>query len=351
MKTIERPKTPTIKDIASACGVSAATVSYVINGKSVLRPETRERIFKTMREMNYFPNALARGLQTKSMYAIGVMLGAVGPSEFIVNPYTSGILQGVIREARRSKFHVTLFTNDWISAEISGPTVRDGRTDGVVLVAPILGTDVMTALPAIQPNVVAISAPPSDKVDVVDVDDYEGGRLAARYLASMGHTRIAYLTGNDDLYSHKPRLSGFLDGLAAAGIEPEADLIQVSHFDGSLAARQALDLMGRTKPPTAIFGGNDTIAIAATEALIAAGFSVPRDVSILGYDDMPAAGIVTPRLTTVRQPLSEIAEQATRLLIERIVGAENEQPHRKAQAIKLSPSLVERQTVARLVGK
>ncbi|HEY3330856.1 MAG TPA: LacI family DNA-binding transcriptional regulator [Capsulimonadaceae bacterium] len=352
MKTQTRLQKPTIKDIANACGVSTATVSYVLNGKSVLRADTRERVYQAMRDMNYHPNALARGLHTKTMRALGIMLGTVDPSEFVVNPYTSRILQGVVQEARRQKFHVTLFTDDWLGADASGPSIRDGRTDGILVVAPILGTDIMDTLPEMQPNIVAISAPARPFVDIVDVDDFAGGRLATEHLINLGHRRIAYLTGNSDLSSYQPRLAGYLAALDVAGIEPDNRLIVESHFDGSLAGAQTKALLELPERPTAIFAGNDAIAFQTVSAIRDAGLSVPEDVSVVGYDDMPAASVVTPKLTTINQPLVEIGVTATTMLIERIAASESSGGlRRKAENVLLAPKLVVRDSTGPLARR
>ena len=308
---------PTIRDVARACGVSATTVSYVINGKSVLKDDTRERIFRTMKEMNYHPSAVARGLNSKKVNTIGVLLSVIGPAEFVTNPYSSGLLQGIYLQAQREGCHVTLFTLEWENAEISGPQLRDGRTDGIVVVAPPLYSDVLPGLAALKVPVIGISAPVDAGVAVVDVDNEAGLRLTTQHLLELGHKRIAYLTGNDDLASYIPRRAGFCNTMQAAGLDVAEDMILLSSFDGKLAFEQTSALLRQPNRPTAIIAGNDSIALAVIDAARCSGLHVPRDLSVVGFDDTPAASLITPNLTTIHQPLVDIGEKATALLVER----------------------------------
>ncbi len=309
--------TPTIADIARVCGVSKMTVSYVINGKSVLKPETRERVSRAMREMNYHPSAVARGLSSKKVHTFGLLFSIFSSAEFVTHPYANGILQGILSQAEREGYNVTIFTTRWKNSEVSAPQLRDGRTDGIIVVAPPLYSDVLPGLVSLQIPVVAIAAQPRDGVSVVDVDNEAGFRMATKHLLDLGHRRIVFLTGDDDLASFQPRRAGFLAALAAAGIEFTPEMLQVSKFNGSLAFEQASALLRQEQPPTAILAGNDTIGIAIIDAARCAGVSVPHQLSVVGFDDRPAATLVTPNLTTVRQPLAEIGEKAISLLVDR----------------------------------
>jgi LacI family transcriptional regulator len=324
--------TPTIADIARACGVSKMTVSYVINGKSVLKPETRERVFRTMREMNYHPSAVARGLSSKKVHTFGLLLPVFGSAEFVTNPYANGVLQGILWQAEREGYDVTIFTSRWENAAVSASPLRDGRTDGIVVVAPPLYSDVLSGLSALRLPVVAIAAGPHDGISVVDVDNEAGLRLVTQHLLDLGHRRIVYLTGNEDLASFEPRRQGFITAMAAAGIEVTPQMIQISRFDGQLAYEQTSGLLRQKQPPTAIIAGNDTIGVAVLDAARCAGVSVPRQLSVVGFDDLPAATLVSPNLTTVHQPLAEIGEKAISLLVGRAT-----QPYNPAGDMHLLP--------------
>ncbi|PQV64315.1 transcriptional regulator, LacI family [Abditibacterium utsteinense] len=334
---------PTIKDIAQACGVSSATVSYVINGKRVLKADTRERVFRAMREMNYHPSAVARGLSGKKVHTLGVLFPVIESVGFVTNPYATGLLHGVFWQAQREGFNVTLFTSKWENAEVSAPPLRDGRTDGVLVIAPPLNSDILSGLSSLGVPVVGISAAKHAGVAVVDVDDEAGLRLATRHLIDLGHRRIAYLTGNDDAASYAPRRAGFNAAMKAAHLGIDPQWVQTSHFDGSLAFEQTRLLLRQSQPPTAIIAGNDSIALGVIEAARDAGVRVPEELSVVGFDDIPAATLVTPQLTTVHQPLVKIGEKATALLVERMrhcFSATDEEVH------LLPPQLVVRGSTA-----
>ncbi len=342
---IAREPRPTIRDIASVCGVSEATVSYVINGKRSLKPTTRERVFRTMREMNYHPNAVARGLASKRVHTLGILSGAVDSADFITNPYAGSLLKGVMICAQREDFNVTLFTAAWQNAEVSAPPLRDGRTDGILAIAPLLTSDILPGLVSLQMPLVAISAGQTDlPISNVDVDDYAGARMAAQHLLELGHRRIAYLTGNDDMASHAPRRAGFCDALQEAGVPVIPEFIQPSHFNGAMAFEQTVRLLRQQNPPTAIFAGNDSIAFGVIEAARCIGVEVPEHLSVIGFDDSPPAITASLNLTTVRQPLQQIGEAATSLLIRYM-----RQPDEFEPGVQLlAPELIVRGTTARL---
>lgn len=344
-KMARRIGNPTIKDVAQACGVSEATVSYVINGTRVLKDETRERVRRAMQEMNYQPSAVARGLSTKSLHTLGVLLGAVNPVDFMVNHYAAGVLQGVVMRAQQDRFNVTLFTETWHNGG-SASALRDGRCDGILVIGPRLESDVLDCLWSNKVPTVAVSAVTSAPIPVVDVDDFLGARLATKHLIGLGHRRIVHLAGNTDLASHKPRREGFLATLREADLDdPTLQQVVVSDFNGSLAFEQTTELLRSQNPPTAIFAGNDTIALVVIDAARAAGLDVPQDLSVVGYDDMRAATLVTPGLTTIWQPLVDIGMRATSLLIEQV-----QDPSAKVSdnLVLLAPELIVRGTTAPL---
>lgn len=323
---------PTITDVARACGVSEATVSYVINGKRVLKPATREKVFHVMRELNYHPSAVARGLSSKRVHTIGVLLGVVDSLEFMTNSYTSGLLTGILSVAQREGFNVTLFTAQWKDAQTSAPQLRDGRSDGILAIAPPLDSDIMSGLSGMHMPLVAVSAQPHPQVINVDVDNYEGLRLSVEHLVQLGHRRIAFLMGNENLASFAPRRAAFCESLAAHGLAARENEVLPSHFSGAMAGEQARMLLGQPDAPTAICAGNDAIALAVLEEAHKMGIRIPEDLSVVGFDDIPQAGLGSPPLTTVRQPLAGIGEKATQLLVQLVSD-----PHSIAASNTLLP--------------
>ena len=340
------PSRPTIRDVARVCDVSVATVSYVISGTRVLKQETRDRVLKAMEEMDYHPNAVARGLVSKKVHTLGVHCSVVSADQVLTNPYASGILGGILKRAQQEGFDVTIFTNRWRDMRSSAPALRDGRTDGLIVLAPALDCDMLPGLAKLGMPIVGIAAQEQRDVITVDVDNYAGARLAATHLIELGHRRIAAILGNDDLASFAPRRQGFVDALGAANIPLDPAWLMTSRFDGSLAPDQTRGLLRGQQRPTAICAGNDTIAIAVIETALAQGIRVPAQLSVVGFDDLPMASIIQPNLTTVRQPTTEIGARAASLLIERL----REKTNSGAQAQLLRPELIVRDSTARVAA-
>ncbi len=334
---------PTIKDIARACNVSTATVSYVINGKNTLLPETRERVMRTMREMNYHPSAVARGLTNKRMNTLGILFDNVGSGIAVTHPYTSGILQGVVAASAEAGYNVTLFTELWRNGEESLPKMRDQRTDGLLIVAPPADADILPSLSSAGLKAVTISSDSAPfGMPSVDVDNAAGVRLAVQHLLALGHRRIAFLGGQPNLFSAPLRLAAFLSALQAANLGLLPEYAMTSSYDDTNAAYwQAQRLLSLPTPPTAVVAGNDQIAMAVLAAARDSSVSVPARLSLVGFDDIPDAAMMRPALTTVRQPLAEIGTVATRLLLRMLCGEAV-----SADCRLIEPQLVVRETTA-----
>lgn len=334
---------PTIKDIARACDVSTATVSYVINGKNTLLPETRERVLRAMREMNYHPSAVARGLAKKRMNTLGILFDSVGSEMAVWHPYTSGILQGVLSASAAAGYNVTIFTELWRNAELSLPKLRDQRTDGILVVAPPVGTDILPSLRSAGSQVVTISSESGPfGMPSVDVDNALGVALAVQHLWERGHTRIAFLGGEPNMVSAVVREAAFRDARQAAGVQvPPGYVATASYQHAEVAYRQAQRLLTLPVPPTAVVAGNDQIAMGVLDAARALGIAVPEQLSVVGFDDIPDAARLPMPLTTVRQPFGEIGTAATRLLLRLLSGE-----FVPAETLLVAPTLTVRATTA-----
>jgi len=316
---------PTIRDVAKESGVSVATVSYVLNnGPRPVGADTRERVLDVMRRMNYVPSATARRLAGRQMHTVGVLFGYV-ETEILTNPYAATVLQGILSAAAEARYNVTLFTLPWEGAETSAVEFRDGRTDGVLVVAPLTISDMISGLTAQEIPVVSVSGPSQvPGVPFVDVDNHRGARLATEYLLSLGHTRIAHISGHPDHADVLVRRSVFLQTMADAGIPVPPAYVPEGTYHWPHAREIVRTLLSRSDRPTAIFAGNDTLAIHCLEVARMVGLRVPEELSIIGFDDLPMAALVSPQLTTIRQPLIEIGARATRLLIRLIAAKEDE---------------------------
>lgn len=322
---------PTIKDVAKLCGVSAATVSYVLNnGPRTVRPQTRDRVLQAIEQLNYYPNAVARGLQRKRMDTFGVVLPQSGLSP-LGNPYFFPILDGIFEAAMRHHQNTTLFTGTlWLNAQTSLPAYCDGRCDGLLLFAPPMHSDIVPALMAKGVPFVLIGDN-GERPDVtsVDVDNVAAAREMTNHLLDHGHRRIALLGGGEHIRSTTQRLLGYRQALEARGISFDESLVssggynQKSGYERGLILRQ----LRSAARPTALFCGNDLIALGVLKAFAEIGLRVPEEISIVGFDDVDAAAQTEPPLTTVRQPLRLVGERATELLYALI--HENAEPGQK----------------------
>jgi DNA-binding LacI/PurR family transcriptional regulator len=333
---------PTIKDVARASGVSTATVSYVLNGTRTLPKETQERVRRAVREMNYHPSAVAQGLNHKRLNTLGLLFGVVESPGLVADPYASGILQGVLAAASQAGYNVTFITEPWRNAEISASRFLDGRTDGVLVVAPDIDSDIVPGLAAREMPMVSISFDGTRfGVPSVDVDNAQGARLALSHLLALGHRRIAHLSGPSKLYSSIVRRETYCSMMQEAGIEISDEFLVASDYSAIDAYFQAKRLLAGPKPPTAIFAANDALALAVMHAAHDLVVSVPEQLSVVGFDDISAGTVVRPALTTVHQPLAAVGEAATCLLVRRMSSELV-----PAETTLLEPSLIVRATTA-----
>ncbi|MGO8670094.1 MAG: LacI family DNA-binding transcriptional regulator [Capsulimonadaceae bacterium] len=332
----------TIWDVAKESNVSIATVSHVINnGPRTVRPDTRERVLSAIKKLNYHPNAMARGLVRRRMNTIGIISAVFGAQDIVANPYASGILHGVLQGASAVGYDILLFTEPWKNLRESGHVYRDRRADGVIAISPSLESDMVSGLVELDLAVTSISGDSlSLGVPSVDVDNVLGVKLVVDYLVGLGHTRIAHLVGSEDLISARQRRDAFVECMRGHGLSiPDDFIVPCGYEGGKIASDRTTELLLRPDRPTAIFGANDPAAIGALHAAQALGMRVPEDVSLVGFDDLAFIEHMVPALTTVRQPLAEIGQLATELLIQRVNGAQTE-----AQVHLIAPTLSIRAT-------
>lgn len=302
----------TIRDVAKESGVSVATVSYVLNnGPRQVRAETRERVISTVRRLNYHPNAVARSLVRQRTQVMGILVGDA-QSEIVTNSYYAGILAGVFSGARLRGYNITFFTADGTDEGVEHH-IRAQRPDAMLMIAPQIGQDFPKRLKdvGIPLGVVGADETYADSAVIsLDVDNVAGMILGMQHLQERGHplSSIAFAMGDPNQESTRIRRAVYEQTLRDGGVVPqEQDIIAHSfHSDIVYAAvRERLEL---PEPPTAIFAGNDGIALAAMQAVRDSGRRVPEDVAVIGYDDWPAAAHITPGLTTIQQPMHDIGE-------------------------------------------
>jgi len=331
----------TIRDVARECGVSVTTVSSALNNSNrPVHSETRRRISEAARRLNYHPNAMARGLVHRRMNTLGVLFASVEEA-IAANYYATGILGGVFAESATHGHDIHLFTNPW-KGEESAPRFQNSQTDGVLLIVPAIGSEMVPALRRLNVPIVVVSSPTAvEGVSFVDVDNIYGARLAAEHLLALGHKRIAHLMGEQMQHSVLERRDTFVQALKSGGVTIPPGYLVGNSFAAAQVEEAAHKLLSLPEPPTAVFCSNDDLAFELIRVAKQRGMSVPTQLSVIGFDDTPVAQQSYPKLTTVQQPLYEIGRKATQLLLARIED-ENIADERHLFA----PALLVRETTA-----
>jgi LacI family transcriptional regulator len=328
----------TIRQIADLAGVSIATVSRVLNGRGDVSDETRDLVSRVIRENGYTANRSARGLSAGRTGLVGVLVPLVYPA------YFSAILGGAAQALSESDLQIVLSpTGGEHDREVSVLDRLHGLTDGALIILPEESSEELERhLDGGYRFVVLDPLMPLDeRIPSVSAAHTSGADQAMQHLLELGHRRIAQITGPAGWLATEDRRRGYRAALAAAGILPDPALEVEAEPEigpGRQAAKYLLEL---PEPPTAIFAFNDNIAIGAIQAARACGMRVPEDVSIVGFDDVEHATIVTPALTTVRQPLAEMGRTAVSLLNRLLERQRFETLH-----IELATRLVVRESTA-----
>jgi DNA-binding LacI/PurR family transcriptional regulator len=309
-----RPRAVVMSDVGQLAGVSHQTVSRVINGSPHVRPETRERVLAAMRKLGYRPNPVARALVTGRSN----MLGVVSFDTTLYGPAST--LLGIERAAHEAGYFIivaSLKALDRHSVADAVERLRRQGVDGVLVIAPFDdAADAVLHAPSAVP-LVAVEAGPDDDdvVPVVAVDQVAGAASATQHLLDLGHANVWHISGPADFLESRQRQEGWRRTLERAGIEPPQPLL------GDWSARSGYDLGRRLSSEervTAIFVANDQMALGVLRAMNEAGREIPREVSVVGFDDVPEAPYFTPPLTTVRQDFDEMGRRSLHLLLRTI---------------------------------
>ncbi|GAA4174370.1 LacI family DNA-binding transcriptional regulator [Gryllotalpicola koreensis] len=310
MSTPAHPRRATLSEVAALASVSIATVSKVLNGRSGVSDETRSRVESLLDERNYN----RRNTSQSAAPLVDVLCFEID------SPFGGAAISGIERVAREQGIGMvvtgTEVTHQPGAAWVEGVLRR--QPIGIILVAAALSEKVKARLRSRNIPVVMIDpygAPATDAPSIGSAD-WNGGYLATRHLIELGHTRIAIVTGPDDMLASTARLSGYRAALDSAGIRPRRDWIRPGKFHHDDGLSQGIELL-RADPderPTAIFASSDLQALGVYDAARSLGLDVPGDVSVVGYDDLAIAKWAGPAMTTIRVPLAEMAEQAMRLV-------------------------------------
>ena len=314
----------TIFDVAARAGVSIKTVSRVVNNEPNVSEKTREKVQAAVTTLNYQPNAAARGLSSKRSYVIGLIYE--NAHEF---SYTKDVLDGALASCERNGFTLLLrpltLPNSAVEDQVRSFVVQ-AAVEGVLLPAPV------GDLPGVQRVLrerqlpyatITPKLPPDDGLNVF-CDDGSAVEALVLHLVELGHSKIGFIKGHPDHRASDDRYAGYCKALQDHGIAVEEKWVESGLFtfdSGKAAARNLLD---SSEPPTAIIASNDDMAGGVLFEARERGLQVPHDLSVAGFDDTPIAAQTWPPLTTVRQPISEMALSLTNALIQKVGGQPSE---------------------------
>ena len=306
----------TIREVAREASVSVATVSRVLNGKGPVHPETERRIRKAAKLLRYIPHGGARSLITRKTSTLGVLMPE------LYGEFFSELIRGIDVCARRAGYHLLVSSSHSDRGETEEMIrAMRGRVDGLVVLSPDVRPNVLKAnLPDKFPVVLLNSAGARGSFDCLNVDNFGGATAMVRHLTRLGHRRIAFIQGPPGNRDASERLRGYREAIHAQNGGPFGPLEIPGDFreeSGYEASRKILALKPR---PSAIFAANDSMAIGLLCAFQETGIRVPDDFAIAGFDDIPIARYITPPLTSVRVPISELGAQATQRVVEAIAA-------------------------------
>ena len=316
---------PTLEDVAAHAGVSRATASRVVNADPRVRESARDAVTAAIAELGYLPNRAARSLVVREPDSVAVLIHE--PDERIfADPFFSGMLRGVSHRLADTPLQMVLLMGEPArDADRMERYLRAGHTDGVIVVSAHRADSLVAALTETRLPTVFVGRPlTQDKAFAyVDVDNREGGRIAARRLVDRGCRRIATISGPTDMAAGIDRLEGWRDVLAEAGLR--TDWVENGDFTPQGGAEAMHRLLAAHPDLDGVFVASDLMAAAAMVELQAAGRRVPEDVALVGFDASAAASMTRPPLTTIANPVSEMAVRATELLL-RLLRGEEVQP-------------------------
>ena len=313
----------TINDVASEAGVSVSTVSKVMNERYGVAASTTAHVQEVIERLGYESSLVARSLRSHRTNVIGVLV-----AEF--EPFSAELLKGLSKGIGGSGYELLAYSGGGRTGGNAGwerrylSRLSGTLIDGAILVTPsVVDAGYRIPVVAVDPHTGPSGLP------TVDSDNLSGGIAATEHLIGLGHRRIGFLGGRPDLESARLREEGYRSALAEAGIPVDPELMRVGGYREETAESPARELLMMVAPPTAIFAANDLSAIRTMEVARSLGLSVPEDLSVIGFDNVPESALTTPPLTTISQPIQQMGFEAMKFLLDLINGTPIGDPHRQ----------------------
>src|SRR5258706_50323 len=329
----------TIHDVGARAGVSVAPVSGVLNGKSVVRDETRVHVHEAAKALRYVPNVAAGSLSIRRSHAIGIVMPDVHGEFF------SEVIRGIDLAARKAGYHILVSgSHSDVGEMLAVLEAMRGRVDGLLLMAPDVAPSLLPEhLTAGRPLVLLNTT--ESRHDVMTIDNFGGARAMMRHLAGLGHRRIAFICGPGGNNDARERLRGYRHAMRELGAPTHETPGDFTEASGHAAANRILEHDPR---PTAIFAANDAMAVGALAALAEAGLSVPDAMAVTGFDDIPIARYVAPPLTTIRVDIAELGNRAFSMLHDALEQPLSDAPRRRE---RITTTLIVRRSCGAQLSK
>jgi LacI family transcriptional regulator len=333
---------PTMSDVARLAGVSPMTVSRVMNGDTKVRDSTREKVAQAVAALHYVPNQAARRLAGSRPMRVGFLYS--NPSA----AYLSEFLVGLLNQASLSNVQLVIAKcEDGEDGEERTKRLLANGVDGLILPPPLC--DSLSLIERIvasgTPAVTVACGQPDERTGAVNIDDYQAAYAMTRHLLHLGHQRIGFIAGHPNQTASARRLAGYRAAIAEHQADADPALVEQGLFTYRSGLDAAEHLLALDLRPTAIFASNDDMAAAAVAIAHRMGMDVPGDLTVAGFDDTALATTIWPELTTVRQPIADMAEQAIRLLVQQIT-ARREGSGEAPEHVVMDFSLIRRQSDA-----
>lgn len=309
----------TINDVAAAAGVSIKTVSRIINREPNVRPATQQKVQQVIDALDYRPSPSARSLAGNHSYNIGLVYSNPTPS------YVHEVQNGVLTICREEGYDLLIHPCDHESAGLCNEIAslhRQHKVDGLILTPPITDHQQLVAT-LMEQNTPIASISPIDQnssIPYVHTNEQEAAYQLTQHLISLGHRRIGFILGPQDHVASTLRLAGFKQALEEANISLDARYLAQGQFNFESGKECTQSLLALVPRPTAIFASNDTMAAGAMMVAHKRGLTLPEELSIVGFDDSPTASRLWPTLTTVKLPIRQLAQNATKILIDKLRG-------------------------------
>lgn len=330
----------TVSDLAKECGVSTATVSMVLSNKGRISVETRQKVMNAIEKLGYVYNQQAANFRSQTSNQVGLLL------QDITNPFYSELMAGLSHQTEVNALMMFIANSEESTdrqQKFVGAMARNSACGLVLCLARNTPATFIEGLKDLRFPVILVARPsPELPFDYVGTDNFSGARLATDHLLSLDHRNIAFIGGMPDSVTREQRIAGYASRLQEGGIDPDDNWIVSCESTRVAGADAVTALLTRYPQITAVVFHQDIIALGAVQGLRRMGRIIGKDISIIGFDDVPEASLVEPSLTTISVEAREIGRMAGELLLSRLAG--NQQP---PQTVILCPTLIQRHSCGR----